>query len=121
MEVSARIDRRQHHRFLALLEIRILTEADVPADLKLATLDIGFGGARCASSHPLLAGKRLRLQLSMVGLGLSGPVPIELDAAVLRCVEISGVVANRRFEVALQFVRIDPRDRKRLQDYLSGL
>jgi len=39
-------EKREYHRFLALLEVRVLPGDQVPADLKLVTIDIGTGGAR---------------------------------------------------------------------------
>ena len=45
------MDKRRHHRFLALLEVRVLPEEGVPADLKVVTVDVAVGGARCASNR----------------------------------------------------------------------
>jgi len=120
--VSGGIEKRQHHRFMALLEIRILsTPGAVPTDLKLVTLDVALGGARCACNHDLPAGTSLHLVLTLAGGDLNSPLPIDLDAEVLRCRETPGPDPSRAFEAALQFVRIDPKDKKRLQSYLNGL
>ena len=59
--------------------------------------------------------------MTLEGGGLNAPLPIDLDAKVLRCKETPGPDPSRAFEAALQFVRIDPQDRKRLQRYLNGL
>lgn len=120
--MSGEIEKRQHHRFMALLEVRILSgPADSPGDLKLVTLDVALGGARCACNRDLPAGSSLHLVLTLEGGGLNAPLPIDLDATVLRCRETPGPDPSRSHEAALQFVRIDPQDRKRLQSYLNSL
>jgi hypothetical protein len=120
--VSGQIEKRQHHRFLALLEIRILSDSSASqGDLRLMTIDVGLGGARCACNRELPGGTSLHLVLTIEGGGLSSPLPIDLNAKVLRCWETPGPDPSRSYEVALQFVRIDPQDRKRLQSYLNSL
>lgn len=108
---------------MALLEIRVLSGPTGAAadDLSLATLDVALGGARCACNRDLPADSSLHLVLTLAGGELTSPLPIDLDARVLRCKETPGPDPSRAFEVALQFVRIDPQDRKRLQRYLNSL
>jgi hypothetical protein len=89
--------------------------------LKLVTLDVGLGGARCACNRELPEGTSLHLVLTLEGGGLNSPLPIDLDATVLRCRETPGPDPARAYEAALQFIRIDPQDRKRLQSYLNDL
>lgn len=120
--MSGDIEKRRHHRFMALLDVRVLSGPARSADeLKLVTLDVAVGGARCACNRELPAGSSLHLVLTLEGGGLNSPLPIDLDATVLRCRENAGPDPARAYEVALQFVRIDPRDRKRLQSYLNDL
>ena len=119
--VTGRIERREHHRFLALLETRVLSKEGLPADLKLATLDVAVGGALCNSSHILPTGKQIRISLTMTGGSLPKPLTLELGALVLRCAETSDPNPDRRYEVALKFVRVDPQDRKKMQSYLNSL
>ncbi|HET6277462.1 MAG TPA: PilZ domain-containing protein [Candidatus Polarisedimenticolia bacterium] len=120
--MSGEIEKRRHHRFMALLEVRVRSGPAASADgLKLVTLDVALGGARCACNRELPAGTSLHLVLTLEGGGLNAPLPIDLDATVLRCRETPGPDPARSYEAALQFVRIDPQDRKRLQSYLNDL
>lgn len=119
--MSDESDKRKHHRFLAFLEVKIPPGERVPADLKLATIDIAVGGARCASNRQLAQDLRLPLSLTLVGGHLTKPIPLEVEGRVLRCVEKPGAIENRRYEVALEFVRIERRDRDLLQAYLNNL
>ncbi|HEU4402191.1 MAG TPA: PilZ domain-containing protein, partial [Candidatus Polarisedimenticolia bacterium] len=120
-DVNTGPDKRRHHRFRALLEVRIEPGDRIPVDLKLVTIDIAVGGARCASNHPLAAETPLKLNLSLVGGNLRSPLTIDADALVLRCTANPAAPAPRRYEVALEFRRIDAEDRRRLQDYLNAL
>jgi PilZ domain-containing protein len=119
--VTDQVDKRKHHRFLAMLKVHVTPGDQVPADLVLTTVDIGVGGARCAGNHRLLEKITLKLTFTLEGGGLSQPFPIELDAMVLRCSEQSKTNERHRYDIALQFVRMDPQDRIRLQDYLNSL
>ncbi len=114
-------EKRRHHRFLALLEVRVLPGDRIPADLKLTTIDIGTGGARCASNRPLGADETLKMTLTLIGGDLRAPEMLDLEARVLRCTERSGAIESRRFEVALQFTHVEVEDKKRLQGYLNSL
>ena len=115
------VDKRKHHRFLAMLKVHVLSGDQVPPDLALSTVDIAVGGARCASNKSLLEKTTLKLTFTLEGGDLRHPFPIELDARVLRCAEKSKTNERHRYEVALQFVRMDPQDRIRLQNYLNSL
>jgi len=107
---------------MALLEVRVLSGSATPPDgLKLVTLDVALGGARCACNRELPEGMSLHLVLTLEGGDLNAPLPIDLDATVLRCRETPGPDPARSFEVALQFNRIEAQDRKRLQRYLNNL
>jgi hypothetical protein len=107
---------------MALLKFRVLPDAPSPhEDLILATLDVSVGGALCASNRHLPEDTSLHLELMLVGGGLGAGLPIDLDARVLRCRETPGPDPSRAWEAALQFVRIAPADRKRLQNYLNSL
>ncbi len=114
-------EKRRHHRFLALLEVRVLPGDRIPADLKLTTIDIGTGGARCASNRQLDADALLKMTLTLIGGDLRAPEMLDLEARVLRCTERAGAIESRRFEVALQFTHADAEDKKRLQGYLNCL
>jgi len=114
-------EKRRHHRFMALLEVHVLPGDKVPVDLKLTTVDVAVGGARCASNRPLEEGSRLQMTLVLVGGELRVPTRIELEAGVLRCQERPKAPEPRRYEVALEFTRIDPEDRKLLITYLNAL
>ncbi len=106
---------------MAMLEVRTLPGDRIPLDLKLWTIDIAVGGARCASNVAVAAGVRIPMTFTLVGGDLADPAPIDVEAVVLRCTERPGALPGRRYEMALSFVRIDPRDRKTLQAYLNAL
>ena len=74
------IEKRRHHRFLALLETRVLPGDHVPADLKIATIDLSTGGARCASNRPLQAESVLKMTLSLIGGDLKRPMTLDLQS-----------------------------------------
>ncbi|PYT11268.1 MAG: hypothetical protein DMF51_15990 [Acidobacteria bacterium] len=114
-------EKRQHHRFMALLEVRALPGDRIPADLRLATLDIAAGGARCASNRPLDAGLPLKLTFTLVGGDLRKPATIDVEAIVLRCFEKPASIESRRYEAALRFTRIEAEDKQRLMRYLNTL
>jgi c-di-GMP-binding flagellar brake protein YcgR len=119
--VSGPDDKRKYHRFMALLELRVLPGERIPADLRVATIDISVGGLRCASNRSLDANLNLKLTLTLVGGDLRDPLPIDADAMVLRCTESRTAPEHRRYEVALEFTRMDAQDRRRLQNYLNSL
>jgi c-di-GMP-binding flagellar brake protein YcgR len=114
-------EKRRYHRFMALLEVRVLPGERIPDDLKLVTIDIAAGGARCASNRPLERDIRLQMTFTLVGGELRQPTQVEADAVVRRCAEVPSAPAPRRYQLALEFVRMDPQDRKKLVDYLNGL
>jgi c-di-GMP-binding flagellar brake protein YcgR len=115
------IERRRHHRFMALLEVRVLPGDKIPVDLRLTTIDIAAGGARCASNRPIDQDVRLQVTITLVGGSLPSPSPMDVDAVVQRCTEKPRAPENRRYELALEFVRVEPQDRKRLVAYLNNL
>ena len=114
-------EKRRHHRHLALLEVRVLPGDGVPADIKLATIDIGTGGALCASNRPVDADALLKLTLTLIGGALRAPATVDVEARVLRCTQKAGAIESRRYELALQFTKVDAEDKKRLQAYLNNL
>ena len=115
------MDKRHHHRFIARLDVRILPGDSVPSDLVLSTLDIAVGGALCAANLDLPADTRMHMTFTLVGGDLRDPVTIDVEARVLRCRENPDSIPARRYEMALEFVKIDPEDRRRLQSYLNSL
>ncbi len=114
-------ERRRHHRFMALLEVHVVPGDRIPVDLRLTTIDIAAGGARCAANHAIEQDVRLQLTITLVGGTLKSPSPMDVDAVVQRCTEKPRAAENRRYELALEFVRIDPQDRKKLVTYLNDL
>ncbi|MFQ5876603.1 MAG: PilZ domain-containing protein [Acidobacteriota bacterium] len=116
------VDKRRHHRFLAALEVRVVScRGRDPSDLEVTTIDLAVGGARCASNLALDVGTRLGLAFRLVGGGLPRPVPIQADAVVLRCAERPDAPGTRRYEIAVKFERMDERERRTLQSYLNSL
>ena len=114
-------EKREYHRFLALLEVRVLPGDQVPADLKLVTIDIGTGGARCASNRPLEADALLKLTLTLIGGDLRQPASVDVEAKVLRSTVRAQAIESRRYEIALEFTHVEAEDKKRLQGYLNNL
>lgn len=106
---------------MALLEVRVLPGEKIPPDLRLATIDIAAGGARCASNRPLEDNVRLQMTFTLVGGDLREPAAIDADAVVRRCTENKSAPENRRYAVALEFIRMDPQDRRKLVGYLNSL
>ena len=119
--MSGGIDKRRHHRFMARLAIEVSPGAGVPQGLTLATVDVGVGGVRCVANLRLEPEARLQLTMTLIGGDLVQPAPIGAEAIVRRCEENPAAPFNRRFEVALEFSRLDPQDRKKLQTYLNAL
>ena len=114
-------EKRQHHRFMARLDMRVVSGENVAAGLQLTTIDIGVGGARCASPSPLANGTLLHMTVTLAGGHLVEPQTIALDAQVLRCIGRPEPHYGFPYEAALHFVRLDTRDRRRLQGYLNSL
>ncbi len=114
-------DKRRHHRFQALLNTRVLPGEHIPADLSIATVDVAVGGVRCVSNMPLPERTRLQMVVTLVGGDLAQPRAIEVEAIVLRCAEKPGSPPNRRYQLALEFVRMDPEHKRVLQSYLNSL
>ena len=119
--MSEGVDKREHHRFIARLEVRALPGDKVPSDLVLATLDMAVGGARCSSNLPVPEETHIQLTVTLVGGELRAPTPIDVESKVRRCHENPEAIPIRRYELALEFVRIDPQDRRLLQNYLNAL
>jgi c-di-GMP-binding flagellar brake protein YcgR len=116
-------DKRRHYRPLARLDVK-LTPApghDLPHGLQAITVDVAVGGVRCACNLRLEPQTILRMTLTLVGGDLRQPMTIEAEARVRRCLEQPGAPENRRYEVAMEFARIDPQDKKQLQAYLNNL
>jgi hypothetical protein len=119
--VSSGAEKRQHHRFMARLDIRVVSgERATPGD-GLTTLDIGVGGARCISASRFEGGTRLQVSVALVGGDLAEPAQVSAAAAVLRCDVRPEPHYGLPYEVVLQFLRLDPRDRRLLQSYLNSL
>jgi c-di-GMP-binding flagellar brake protein YcgR len=114
-------EKRQHHRFLARLEIRVVSGDHLPPNLQVQTVDVAVGGARILATGALLEKSRLHISLTLVGGSLHAPESILIDALVLRTSQRSEPHHGFPFEAALQFVRIDPHERRKLQSYLNSL
>ena len=114
-------EKRRHHRFLALLEMKARPGEGVPSDLKLTTIDVSTGGARCASNRALQSDVPLWVTLTLVGGSLRAPEVVDIEATVLRCSELQGAQGDRRYEIILRFSGMEAADRKRLQSYLNSL
>ncbi|HEV8119679.1 MAG TPA: hypothetical protein VGQ67_01650, partial [Candidatus Polarisedimenticolia bacterium] len=69
----------------------------------------------------LESGARLQVTVRLIGGELSEPALVSAAALVLRCTDRPEPHHGFPFEVVLQFVRLDPRDRRLLQGYLNAL
>jgi len=89
---------RRHHRPLARLAVEVLSKHGhrLPADVRGETMDLAVGGLR-------------------------QPATIEAEVKVLRCSEPSGAPEIRRYDVATEFTRMDPADKKTLQSCVNSL
>jgi PilZ domain-containing protein len=116
-------DKRRHHRPLARLDVKLTSAQgqDLPHGLQSVTLDVAIGGVRCACNMRLEPQTLLRIALTLVGGDLRQPATIESEARVRRCSERPGALETRRYEIAMEFTRMDPQDVKRLQAYLNSL
>lgn len=114
-------EKRRYHRFMALLEVRVLPGDRIPQDLKLVTIDIAAGGARCASNRPLESDLPIRMTFTLVGGDLRQPVHVDAEARVLRSTENSKAPEARRYQIAIQFVHMEPADQAQLVAYLNNL
>ena len=119
--MTADAEKRRHDRSLAMLEVRILPAEGVPPDVRLATVDLAIGGARCNSNRPLPESARVQVALTLIGGDLRQPRTIETGAMVLRCTEKPGAPEPRRYEVALEFLDMEARERSELQRYLNSI
>ena len=117
------IDKRRHLRPMARLDVRLAPAPgqELPSGLQAVTVDVAVGGVRCACNMALEPQTILRMTLTLVGGDLRQPATIEADARVRRCTERPGAPEIRRYEVAMEFVRMAPQDKKRLQTYLNYL
>ena len=116
-------EKRRHHRPMAGLDVKVLLgeAGENLSDVKLATIDVAAGGMRCASNVRFEPKTCLHMGLTLVGGELRNPATIYADARVLRCSERPGSPDIRRYEIALEFVRLVPEDRKKLESYLNSL
>ncbi len=106
---------------MAALEVKVEPDARVPADLKLVTVDMAVGGARCAANKPIDADTQMRIVITLVGSDPAQSSSVNADAVVLRCVERPEAPEPRRYEVALKFERMENAERRTLQLYLNKL
>jgi len=119
--MSSGAEKRQHHRFMARLDVRVVSGERVTAGEALTTLDIGVGGARCIAASRFEAGTRLQVSVQLVGGDLPEPAQVSAAASVLRCDIRPEPHHGLPYEIVLQFLRLDPRDRRLLQNYLNSL
>jgi hypothetical protein len=61
------------------------------------------------------------MTFTLVGGDLRQPAQVDADAVVLRCTEYPAAPEHRRYQVALEFVRMEPQDKARLVSYLNSL
>ncbi len=116
-------DKRRYLRPFARLDVKLTPTPgqDVPPGLQAVTVDVAVGGLRCACNLRLEPQTILRVTLTLVGGDLRQPTTIEAEARVRRCSERSGAPEIRRYEVAMEFVRMAPQDKQLFQAYLNSL
>lgn len=119
--MSGGSEKRQHHRFLARLDVRVVSGERVAPGVQVVTVDIGVGGTRCIASAAFDPNARLHLSVSLVGGELSEPATISAEAVVLRCTPRPQPHHGFPWELAIQFMRLEPREKRALQAYLNSL
>ena len=119
--MSSGSEKRQHHRFLARLDVRILSGERVAPGVQVVTADIGVGGSRCIASAAIDAGARVTLNVTLVGGELPETATISAEAVILRCTPRPQPHHGFPFELAIQFLRLEPREKRALQNYLNSL
>ncbi len=118
---SPKIDKRRHHRARASLTTRIHSMPGEESGLELVTIDISLGGARCAGSRPIDLETNLRIHFTLEGGELLNPQTVSVEAIIRRCTENPAAPVNRRYEIAMEFIRLESEDRRTLQTYLNSL
>ena len=114
-------EKRQHHRFLARLDVKVVSGERVAPGVQVVTSDIGVGGMRCITNAPFDANARLHLSIVLVGGELSEPTTISAESVVLRCTPRPQPHHGFPYELAIQFMRLEPREKRALQGYLNSL
>ncbi len=118
---SRDIDKRRHPRARASLTTNIHSMPGGESDLELVTIDISLGGARCAGNRPIEPDTTLRLHFRLEGGELPKPETVSVEATVRRCIENLEAPEHRRYEIAMQFLRLESEARRMLQTYLNSL
>lgn len=121
--MSPRDERRRDFRQRAGLEVTPYSVPGqrLPEGLKFVTINMAVSGMRCASNLPLDDGTGLIATIKLVGGNLVDPVVIKVEGRVVRCAERPKSPANRRYGIAIDFVKMSPEDRKRLTRYVGSL
>ncbi len=118
---SRNIDKRRHHRARASLTTNIHSVPGGESNLELVTIDISLGGARCAGNRPIDPDTTLRIHFTLEGGELPNPEMVSVEATVRRCTENPAAPEHRRYEIAVQFLRLEAEARRTLQTYLNSL
>ncbi len=118
---SRNIDKRRHHRARASLTTSIHSTPGGEPDLDLVTIDISLGGARCAGNRPIDPETTLRIHFKLEGGELPKPETVSVEAIVRRCTENPAAPEHRRYEIAVQFLRLESEARRTVQTYLNSL
>ena len=118
---SRNIDKRRHHRARASLTTNIHSVPGGESNLELVTIDISLGGARCAGNRPIDPDTTLRIHFTLEGGELPNPETVSVEATVRRCTENPAAPEHRRYEIAVQFLRLEAEARRTLQTYLNSL
>ena len=121
--MSPRDERRRDFRQRAGLKVKVYSVPGqrLPDGLDFVTINMAVSGMRCASNLPLDAGTRLIATVTLIGGNLADPVVIKAEGQVVRCAERPKSPANRRYGIAIDFVKMSPADRKRLIRYVGSL
>ena len=115
------IEKRSHPRARASLTTRIHSAPGEESDIELVTIDISLGGARCSGSRPIDPETNLRIHFTLEGGELPKPQTVSVEAIVRRCTENPAAPEHRRYEIAMQFIRLGSEARRTLQTYLNSL
>ncbi|MCP3982693.1 MAG: hypothetical protein GY716_25660 [bacterium] len=110
-------DRREHPRYATILNLQaIAVPGGVAADMVASNLSMG--GLYCTSAAEIPEMTRLAVDLKIPN-GNGEPVPVGLEAVVVRCREMAPIAGKKQFELGLFFTQVDGSAKGVLADYLS--
>lgn len=124
MKVPARKrsqERRAHARFDRTVDVHGAASADGTV-ARMVTRNLSLGGLRCVSpeSYPEMTRLAVRLMIPDGETG-NGPEPVDVEAVVVRSLEIPSATRDVRYELGLFFTSMSDGARERLARFLAAI